>query len=315
MNGRGFRRVPSGRGFSYRYHSGETVTDPTLRQRLNALAIPPAWSDVWISPYENGHVLATGIDVAGRRQYIYHPSWRERMDRLKYDRALGLAESLPAARRVVTRDLARPEPDRRRALAMAFRILDQASLRVGSERYAQEHGSRGLSTLLCSHARVSGADVVLEFPAKSGQRWSSTIHDDDLARAVRELKRRGSGARLLAFRDHGRWHPLSADDINAYVRERTGGDYTAKDFRTLHGSVAAAVELANSGVQPSAAARRRAISDAMKHVSEVLGNTPAIARHSYIDPRIIDAYENGEILNRSPRTSVELRLRSLICRR
>ncbi|MBE7163341.1 MAG: DNA topoisomerase IB, partial [Williamsia herbipolensis] len=175
--GRGYHRVRSGTGFSYRDPDGQTVADADVRERLEALAVPPAWQDVWISPYENGHVLATGVDAAGRRQYIYHPSWRERMDRIKYDRALALAESLPTARRFVTQDLRRDEPDRRRALAAAFRMLDQGSLRVGSERYASEHGSRGLTTLLCAHVHVSGDDVELDFPGKSGQEWSSSIHD------------------------------------------------------------------------------------------------------------------------------------------
>ncbi|WIB35886.1 hypothetical protein [Curtobacterium sp. MCJR17_043] len=196
--GRGYHRVRSGKGFSYRDPYGTTVSDPEVRQRLEDLVIPPAWDDVWISPYENGHILATGIDGAGRRQYMYHPSWRDRMDKIKYDRALALAESLPAARRMVTQDLRRPDPDRRRALAAAFRMLDQGSLRVGSERYATEHGSHGLSTLLCSHAHISGDDIELGFPGKSHQAWSSTIHDADLARVLVGMKRRG-GERSAAL--------------------------------------------------------------------------------------------------------------------
>lgn len=162
--GRGYHRVRSGTGFSYKDPHGTTVTDPEVRKRLEDLVIPPAWDDVWISPYENGHILATGIDGAGRRQYMYHPSWRDRMDKIKYDRALALAESLPTARRMVTQDLRRPEPDRHRALAAAFRMLDQGSLRVGSERYATEHGSHGLSTLLCTHAHISGDDIEPRIP-------------------------------------------------------------------------------------------------------------------------------------------------------
>lgn len=292
------------------------MTDPEVRKRLEDLVIPPAWDDVWISPYENGHILATGIDGAGRRQYMYHPSWRDRMDKIKYDRALALAESLPTARRMVTQDLRRPEPDRRRALAAAFRMLDQGSLRVGSERYATEHGSHGLSTLLCTHAHISGDDIELEFPGKSHQAWSSTIHDADLARVLVGMKRRGPTARLLSFRERrgDDWEPVTAEDINAYVKERAGEDFTAKDFRTLHGTVAAAVDLAETGVLSSQAKRKKAISHAVKAASEVLGNTPTVARQSYIDPRLLDAYEHGETIDPDRLHAAESEVRALLYR-
>ncbi|PYY34888.1 DNA topoisomerase IB [Curtobacterium sp. MCBD17_030] len=314
--GRGYHRVRSGKGFSYKDPHGTTVTDPEVRQRLEDLVIPPAWDDVWISPYENGHILATGVDGAGRRQYMYHPSWRDRMDKIKYDRALALAESLPAARRMVTQDLRRPEPDRRRALAAAFRMLDQGSLRVGSERYATEHGSHGLSTLLCTHAHISGDDIELEFPGKSHQAWSSTIHDADLARVLVGMKRRGPNARLLSFRERrgDDWEPVTAEDINAYVKERAGEDFTAKDFRTLHGTVAAAVDLAQTGVLSSQAKRKKAVSHAVKAASDVLGNTPTVARQSYIDPRLLDAYEHGETIDPQRLHAAESEVRALLYR-
>jgi DNA topoisomerase-1 len=314
--GRGYHRVRSGKGFSYRDPHGTTVTDPEVRQRLEELVIPPAWDDVWISPYENGHILATGTDGAGRRQYMYHPSWRERMDKIKYDRALALAESLPSARRMVTQDLRRPEPDRQRALAAAFRMLDQGSLRVGSERYATEHGSHGLSTLLCAHAHISGDDIELDFPGKSHQAWSSTIHDADLSRVLVGMKRRGPNARLLSFRERRGedWQPVTADDINAYVKERAGEDFTAKDFRTLHGTVAAAIDLAETGVLSSQVKRKKAISHAVKAASEVLGNTPTVARQSYIDPRLLDAYEHGETIDPARLHAAESEVRALLYR-
>jgi len=296
-SGPGIHRVRAGKGFAYREENGDLVTDPALKERIAALAIPPAWTEVWICPYPNGHIQATGVDAAGRRQYLYHPTWRRQKDRIKYDRALSLAESLPAARGRVTRDLRLPEPVRERALAAAFRLLDLGSLRVGSDRYFEEHGSHGLTTLLCSHATVSGDRIALSFPAKSGQPWESEIVDADLAAVIRSLKRRGPSARLLAYRDGRVWNPVAAEEVNDYVRERTGGEFTAKDFRTLHGTVAAAVSLAEHGPERTPAARARAVVQAMKDAAEVLGNTPAIAKASYVDPRLIDHYRVGEVID------------------
>jgi DNA topoisomerase-1 len=309
----GVRRVRSGRGFSYRDESGRTIADPELRRRIAELAIPPAWTDVWICPYPNGHIQATGVDAAGRRQYLYHPTWRDQKDRVKFDRALALAESLPSARRQVTIDLRGEEPTKTRALAAAFRMLDTANLRVGSEQYAEANGSIGLSTLLCSHATVSGDTVHLEFPAKSGQEWASSVTDPDLASVVRGLKRRGGRARLLAFRDDdGEWHPLGASDINAYVRERTGGDFTSKDFRTLAGTGAAAVSLAKQGPEQTKTGKTRAIGQAMRDAADALGNTQAIARKSYVDPRVVDLYNAGTTIDPSRAASVESELRALL---
>lgn len=313
-SGPGLTRARSGRGFSYRDRDGELVTDAETRERIASLAIPPAWSDVWICPHPNGHVQATGLDDAGRRQYLYHPAWRERRDRVKYARTLELAATLPAARRRVTIDLRRDDLGRERVLAAAFRILDSANLRVGSERYAAQHGSFGLTTLLGAHARVTGGEVVhLEFPAKSGQEWSSEVRDPDLAAVVTRLKRRGPRARLIAWQDDGgAWHPLSAQEINADVRERTGGDFTAKDFRTLSGTVAAAVELARQGPQPTQVARRRSVVRAMEAAADVLGNTPSIARTSYVDPRLVDLYRDGVTMDPARVASAETELRGLL---
>ena len=308
----GLQRVRAGRGFSYRDVAGHPIKDPELRQRIEGLGIPPAWTDVWIAPYPNGHVQATGVDAAGRRQYIYHPTWREQKDRIKYDRALALAESLPTARRRVTIDLRSDAPGRERALATGFRMLDTGSLRVGSERYAEANGSFGLTTLLCAHATVSADTVQLRFPAKSGQAWDSDITDPDLASVVRGLKRRGPNARLLAWREDGKWHPLDAAEINEYVRERTGGSFTAKDFRTLHGTLAAAVSLAKHGPAATKSARQKALAQAVRDAAEVLGNTPAIAKSSYIDPRIVDHYVHGRTIDPNRLGSAESELRALL---
>lgn len=302
----------AGRGFSYKDQNGHPITDPELRARIEALAIPPAWTDVWIAPYANGHIQATGVDTAGRRQYIYHPTWRQQKDRIKFDRALALAESLPTARRQVTIDLRGDGHTRERALAAGFRMLDTGSLRVGSERYAEEHGSFGLTTLLCAHAQVKGDTILLRFPAKSGQAWESDIEDPDLATVVRSLKRRGPTAHLLSFQDDRGWHPLAASDINDYVRTRTGGDFTAKDFRTLHGTIAAAVSLAKAPPATTKTARSRALTQAMKDAASVLGNTPAIAKSSYVDPRVVDEFTHGRTIDAARLASAESELRALL---
>lgn len=313
-SGRGYRRVAAGRGFSYRDVDGSTLPPGPVRERLESIGIPPAWTDVWIAPFENGHIQATGLDAVGRRQYIYHPEWRERKDRLKFDRALQLAESLPTARRLVTIDLRSDGVTRQRVLAAAFRMLDSGSLRVGSERYTNENGSHGLATLLCGHVQVRKGRLQLSFPAKSGKNWESEIADEDLAALARVLKRRGGNARLLAYKDGRSWHPLTSADINGYVKERTGSDFTAKDFRTLRGTVAAAVSLAQSGPQNRVAARKSAISTAMQEAAAVLGNTPSIARKSYVDPRLLDHFAAGETIDPKRLDSAESELRALLYR-
>jgi DNA topoisomerase-1 len=311
--GPGIRRRRSGKGFAFVDESGRPV-DAATRERAIALVLPPAWTDVWVCPWPNGHIQATGIDDAGRRQYLYHPTWRAQKDRLKFDRMLELAAVLPAARRGVTRDLKRDDLSRERVLAAAFRMLDTGMLRVGSERYADAHGSYGLSTLLCAHARVvDGSRVLLSFPAKSGQPWESEIDDSDLASVVAQLKHRGGRARLLAWRDDdGGRHPVSAAEINDDVRDRTGGEFTAKDFRTLHGTVTAADSLARSGPGETAAARKRAIVQAIRLAADALGNTPAVAKSSYVDPRVLDRYEEGETIDPARLRSAESQLRQLL---
>jgi DNA topoisomerase-1 len=282
-----------------------------VRERVNGLAIPPAWKDVWIAPHANGHIQATGVDAAGRTQYIYHADWRRQKDRSKFDRALRLAESLPAARRKATRDLHGSDA-RQRVLAVAFRLLDAGALRVGSERYAEDNGSRGLSTLLCSHVSVSGDVITLGFPGKSGKTWSSELSDPELARELSLLGGRGQRERLLAYEEGGDWMSLTASDINDYVRECTGGDFTAKDFRTLRGTATAALSLARHGQTESRTAQRRAVAQAMHDAAEVLGNTPAIVRKSYVDPRVIARFRRGETVDASKPRSVESQLLVLL---
>jgi DNA topoisomerase I len=312
VNGPGLHRVRRGRGFAFVDEGGRPVAERDAA-RARDLVIPPAWTDVWVAPHANGHIQATGIDDAGRRQYRYHDAWRRQKDRAKFDRMLELAAVLPAARRGVTRDLRGDGLPRERVLAAAFRMFDTGMLRVGSERYADAHGSYGLSTLLGAHARVvDSARVVLSFPGKSGQPWESEISDPDLAEVVARLKRRGGRARLLAWQDASGWHSVGAGEINADVRSRTGGDFTAKDFRTLHGTVTAAVSLAGSGPGETPTARRRAVTQAVRLAAEALGNTPAVARSSYVDPRLLDRYEKGETLDAARLRSAESEVRRML---
>jgi DNA topoisomerase-1 len=308
----GYGRVRRGRGFSFHDAGGSTVDDASVRERIDTLAIPPAWTDVWIAPHPNNHIQATGVDEAGRRQYIYHSYWREKKDKAKFDRALLLSDALPNARRKVTVDLRGDGYTRTRVLAGAFRMLDTGALRIGSERYAQTNGSHGLSTLLCAHARVSGSTVTLKFPGKSGQEWSSEITDVDLAALLASLKRRGPTARLLAYKDEGEWHPLGAEEINDYLRLRTGGEFSAKDFRTLRGTIAAAVSLAKHGPEKTRTGRTRALAQAMRDAADVLGNTASIAKKSYVDPRVVDKYRRGHTIDPDRLDSAETQLRNLL---
>ena len=310
----GISRKGAGRGFRYLTPDGAAVTDQETLERVCSLAIPSAWRDVWIAPGATEHIQAIGTDAAGRRQYLYHPQWRAARDLEKFDRALALAARLPAARRLVTRDLRRPGLTQARVLAAAFRLLDRGCLRVGNEEYAAAYGSFGLATLRVRHVSLVGAGVIrLRFPAKSRQTWTSEIEDAELCAALAPLLERPRTGRLFAWQDEdGRWRPISADLINADVGRRTGLDATAKDFRTLCGTVVAATELAAQGPQASEAARTRVIALAMRAAAKELGNTPAVARASYVDPRVVEAFRRDEVIEQRPRLSAEAALRALL---
>ncbi|GAB3395991.1 DNA topoisomerase IB [Humibacter soli] len=307
-SGPGIHRIAHGsRGFSYRTEEGRPV-DARAQERIRALVIPPAWTDVWISADERGHIQAVGTDQAGRRQYLYHEQWRRMRDETKYDRALELAAALAPARRAVSRDLGDDGFSHPRALAAAFRMVDRASVRIGGEEYRRLYGSRGITTLRCRDVVVNGAEVILGFPAKSGQYWESTVFDSLLARylgAVIDL--RGKATRLVSWRD-SRWRSISGRELNDYIRDRTGIDATAKDFRTLRGTITAASSLARSA--RTSHDTDEAVRIALRAAADVLGNTPAIARDSYVDPRIIDRYRAGETM--SLRGSPEAAILSLL---
>jgi DNA topoisomerase IB len=291
----GIVRLRHGRGFRYVDLLGRPVRDAETRRRIRALAIPPAWTDVWICPDPLGHLQAVGTDAAGRRQYRYHDAWRARRDGEKFDRMLAFARALPALRERVAEDLAKPDVPRERVLAGAVRLLDQASFRVGSESYARDNGSFGLATLRKDHVHLRDGAAVFDFTAKSGKRLVQEVVDPDVLPLIRTLKRRRSGGpELLAYREGRVWRDVRAADVNAYVKQIGGDGYSAKDFRTWHGTVVAAVALALAeGERTSVTSRRRQVSAAIREVAEFLGNTPPVARSSYVDPRVIDRFEEG----------------------
>lgn len=295
VGGDGFRRRRAGRGFTYVDTDGERITDPEVIARIRALAIPPAWSDVWICPDERGHVQATGLDDRGRRQYRYHDEWRAARDRDKHDRVLDMARALPRLRRKLQRDLAGEGMGRDRVLACAVRLLELGLFRVGGETYADDNGSYGLATVRKGHVRAQGDELRFDYPAKGGQRRVVTIGDPQVAAVVRALKRRRRGGpELLAYKDErGRWVDVRSSDINAYLQEALGEGFSAKDFRTWIATVLAAVGLAAEDGAESDRQQQQAVRRVVRDVARQLGNTPAVARSAYVDPRVIERYEDG----------------------
>lgn len=296
--GPGISRRRQGRGFTYVHPNGQPLRDDATRERIRSLAIPPAWEDVWICPDERGHLQAVGTDAAGRKQYLYHEDWITRRGRQKFDRALRLARRLPAMRKICDRDITSRGLTRERALAGAIRLLDLGFFRIGSEAYTEENGSYGLATLRRSHVRVSGDEVRFDFAAKGGQRRIQSIRDPSLARLTSALlRRKGGGRELLAFREGKTWRDVRSEDINAYLKHLADEEISAKDFRTWHATVLTAALLASQeqGLT-SVTSRKRVVSTVVKEVAEALGNTPAVCRASYVDPRVIERFLNGETI-------------------
>jgi DNA topoisomerase I len=295
----GILRVRRGRGFSYLL-DGERVSDPETVARIEGLRIPPAWTEVWICTYPNGHIQATGIDAAGRKQYLYHEAWRERQDQRKFEDMVEFARDLPALRTHVAKILRETdELTRERVLACAIRLLDRGFFRIGSEDYAVTNESFGLATMRKAHVRLEPDNsMVFDYPAKSGKRRVQGIVDPLAYDIVATLKRRRAGGdELLAYKEGRVWRDIRSADINAFIKEATGGEHSAKDFRTWNATVLAAVALGVSGeVAATKTGRNRAVVRAVKEVAQYLGNTPAVCRASYIDPRVIDAYEGGLVI-------------------
>lgn len=296
----GWTRRRAGRGFVYLDEHGARLPEEDV-QRVRDLVIPPAWTDVWITPYPNGHLQAVGTDAAGRRQYLYHPDWRSRRDAEKFDRMLEFGKALARARDLVVADMGREGMPLERACAVAVRLLDLGYFRIGNDVYADANGSYGLTTLERRHVRRQQDRLVFAFVGKSGVEHRIEIDDATVIQALDVMRRRrGEDPRLLAYKQGRSWRSVLPELVNAYVRESTGLESTAKDFRTWHATVLAAAALAETSEPGTTkASRKRAVAGAMKEVASFLGNTPTLARSSYVDPRVIDAYEEGRTIERA----------------
>jgi DNA topoisomerase IB len=297
------------------------VADEEVLERIRALAIPPAWTDVWICSDPNGHIQATGTDAKGRRQYRYHDRWTEQRASEKFERVLDFARRLPELRRQVRVDLAREGMPRERVLACAVKLLEVGCFRVGGAAYAAENGSFGLATIRKDHVRVSRGAIWFDFDAKSGQHLERAVVDRDVLDVVGTLRRRRTGPsdELLAYKDDtGRWVDVKAEDINDYLHEHLGDGFSAKDFRPWVGTVLTAVVLADRDRPESETGRPRQVRDAVAEVAEHLGNTPAVARSAYIDPRVVDRYEDDDTIARALRSAdletIERAVRRLVRR-
>jgi DNA topoisomerase-1 len=291
----GIRRVRRGKGFSYVDPQGRTVKDPKELARIKALAIPPAWTDLWICPRANGHLQATGRDAKGRKQYRYHADWRSVRDETKFGRMIAFGEALPKIRERVERDLSLRGLQRGKVLAAVVRLLETTLIRVGNKEYVKQNNSFGLTTLRDQHVDVSGSTLRFEFRGKSGQEHSVEMKDRRLARIVQQC-RDLPGQKLFQYLDdEGVRQSVSSEDVNAYLRETTGEDFTAKDFRTWGGTVLALSALLEIGICESEKEANKAVVEAVKRVSAELGNRPAICRKFYVHPAVIEAYMEGRL--------------------
>ncbi|MDF2825861.1 MAG: topoisomerase [Mycobacterium sp.] len=313
VGGPGIRRVRRGTGFRYYDLSasdagGQPVTDTSTLDRIEALVIPPAWKKVWISSDPAGHIQAVGTDVAGRRQYLYHQRWQEERSEEKFDRVLGLAAELPGWRRQLVHDLDGRGLTRERVTALALRMLDRGYFRAGGETYAEDNNSYGVATLRCEHVTVKRGAVLFDYPAKSGVQRQWEVDDPAIVRTVRALMRRADRTdRLLVCRTGSGWADIHADDLNARFKEMVGDGFSVKDLRTWHGTVLAAAAFVDADPPSTERANRKIVSAVMKEVSAELGNTPAVARGSYVDPRVVTAYENGVTIAAAARRATRAR--------
>jgi len=318
-SGPGITRRRRGGGFSYLDPEGGRIADEDTLERIRSMVIPPAWRDVWICSDPFGHIQATGYDEAGRKQYLYHERWHLRAAQRKFESMREFAATLPKLRRAVKKDLGRDGVPHERALACAVRLLDLGFFRIGGEEYAETNESYGVATVLREHVSIEGEEVVFDFPAKSGQRRVQSIRDPEVKATIEAMRRRRSGPDdLLVYREQKTWHDVRSTEVNDYLQEKAGEEFSAKDFRTWHGTVLAAVELAREGPPSTKGGAERAIRAAIKRVAERLGNTPAVCRSSYVDPCVLDRFRDGETIdlpNLPPEGAITPRQQSQVERR
>jgi DNA topoisomerase-1 len=294
----GFIRQRAGQDFVYLDVEGTTITDEKVIARIKALAIPPAWSKVWICPVVNGHLQVTGFDARGRRQYLYHPEWRTQRDAAKFENLLEFGGELPRLRRVVNRDMRQRSLNKTRVVATIVRLLEQSLIRVGNDEYAKENESYGLSTLRNRHARVKGDELVFQFRGKGGIYHAVRIADARVARTVKRCQDL-RGQRLFQYYDEtGELRDIRSDDVNAYIQQSIGPKFSAKDFRTWAGSAFALAILSRKDRPASKRQAQQAIGSTVKQVAKVLGNTPAVCRKSYIHPGILEQFSAGRLVRR-----------------
>jgi DNA topoisomerase-1 len=308
---RGIRRLRSGRGFRYVDADGQPVRDEETLDRIRRLAVPPAWTDVWICASPRGHLQATGRDARGRKQYRYHVRWRTQRDEVKYGRMLAFGKALPAIRRRVNRDLRRPGLPRERVLAAVVRLLEKTRIRVGNEEYARENRSFGLTTLRDRHAEIGSTRIRFRFRAKGGKVREVEVSDARLARIVARCQDLPGQELFQYLDDDGEPRSIGSQEVNDYLREVTGQDFTAKDFRTWGGTVLAAWALKEFEKVDSAAQAKRNVVRAVEHVAEELGNTPAVSRKSYVHPSVINAYLDGNVVRAARRKADQALTESL----
>jgi DNA topoisomerase-1 len=294
---RGWRREGSHGRFRYYDARGNRITDDDKLARIQALVIPPAWREVWISPSSTAKLQATGMDKASRRQYVYHADFRARQEQAKYDKLIRFAEQLPDLRTAMSEHMDRDSLDRERVSAVAVRLINRAWFRVGSERYAKRSRTFGITTLTKSHVRVRGHRVGFHFRTKHGVIVRTALVDSEISEAIRQLLALPGGRRLFRYEWEGELYGLTGKRLNDYIRIYLGEDFTAKDFRTWGGTLTAAIALAERGVGQTEVEKKRVIAAVMRRVGEQLGNTPAVARASYVSPAVVDQYLDGRTID------------------
>ncbi|MFL9922745.1 DNA topoisomerase IB [Herbaspirillum lusitanum] len=303
----GISRVRHGKGFSYHDEKGGLIQDREEITRLQALAIPPAWEEVWISPHANGHILATGRDARQRKQYRYHPHWRMVRDDAKYERMISFAQALPAIRRAVDEDLHKPGLKREKVIASVVYLLQSTLMRVGNDEYARANKSFGLTTLRNRHVRIDGSDVMFRFRGKSGVQHEIKLHDPYVVRIIRKMRDLPGQELFQYLDDEGETHTIDSGDVNAYLRDVSGEDFTAKDFRTWAGTVLATLALQAFEQFDSEAQAKKNVVRAIESVAKKLGNTPSICRKCYVHPAVVESYMEG-IITQFLKEQVETKL-------